>query len=41
MWSTSGLILNAIGAGLVVPTNNISGIIAAAASPVILHQIGQ
>ncbi|WP_239375360.1 VENN motif pre-toxin domain-containing protein [Snodgrassella gandavensis] len=40
-WSTGGLILNAIGAGLAAPTNNIGGIIAATASPVISHQIGQ
>jgi filamentous hemagglutinin len=40
-WNTGGLILNAIGAGLAVPTNNIGGIIAATASPVISHEIGQ
>ncbi|WP_257380888.1 hypothetical protein [Snodgrassella communis] len=41
MWSTSDLILNAIGAGLAAPTNSMGGILAATASPAISHQIGQ
>ncbi len=40
-WNTGGLILNAIGAGLSAPTNNLGGIIAATASPVLSYQIGQ
>ncbi|WP_239353008.1 hemagglutinin repeat-containing protein, partial [Snodgrassella communis] len=40
-WNTGGLILNAIGAGLSAPTNSIGGILAATASPVLSHQIGQ
>ncbi len=35
------MILNAIGAGLAAPTNSIGGIVAATASPVLSHQIGQ
>jgi hypothetical protein len=34
-------LLNAIGAGLSAPTNSIGGILAATASPVLSHQIGQ
>jgi hypothetical protein len=40
-WNSGGLILNAIGAGLAAPTNNLGGILAATASPAISHQIGQ
>ncbi|WP_239423805.1 VENN motif pre-toxin domain-containing protein [Snodgrassella communis] len=40
-WNSGGLILNAIGAGLSAPTNSIGGILAATASPVLSHQIGQ
>ncbi|WP_218966923.1 VENN motif pre-toxin domain-containing protein, partial [Snodgrassella communis] len=40
-WNSGGLILNAIGAGLAAPTNNLGGILAATASPAISYQIGQ
>ncbi|PIT21492.1 hypothetical protein BGI36_04915 [Snodgrassella communis] len=40
-YGTKYQILNAIGAGLAAPTNSIGGILAATASPVLSHQIGQ